>query len=120
MIYIQSVTDLITNSSSETFLMDVNEGLAEMLRTFPYIGKWCAYLKTEEDVKEYVCDDLGCEWAIQNLANSLLWSFDDMWNVLRDKFLELYLNKVYLKVDRDEDYDIIQYIFGGNGIKLIH
>lgn len=49
---VSSISDVITNSSTEVFLVKNDEALNEFVKTLKYITPWTTF-NTEEDIKEH-------------------------------------------------------------------
>ena len=85
---IQSQSDIITNSSTEVFILNNENGAIEELMNelLPYCKHWVDVFNTEEDVKEYLLknfNDYYCE-ELHDLSEVVdfnpLVSLNDSWN----------------------------------------
>lgn len=74
-IRIQSVSDIITNSSSEVFLLENDWVIEEFIKKFPNLKHIVKYLGTEEDIIDYLCND----WTGDDIENiSLKYGLHDI------------------------------------------
>lgn len=85
---IQSQSDIITNSSTEVFILNNENGAIEELMNelLPYCKHWVDVFNTEEDIKEYLLknfNDYYCE-ELHDLSEVVdfnpLASLSDSWN----------------------------------------
>ena len=84
---IQSQSDIITNSSTEVFILNNENGAIEELMNelLPSCKHWVDVFKTEEDVKEYLlenfndyyCEELGLYATDLDLAKEFVQERDD-------------------------------------------
>lgn len=138
---IQSISDIITNSSSEVFVINANnDSIIELINALNDTDKsFCRYLKTTEDVKEFLIELIECntlsdlsEYLSTNLLYTLFYDYSikdlkklgiDINKVL-DTFMPAYeklLGKLIIEVDDYwETSDFIQDIIGmSKQLKLI-
>ena len=93
---IQSQSDIITNSSTEVFLLSNENGaLEELIKTFlPRCNHWVKVFNTEEDVKKFLIEHFNpYDEDISSLSECLefnpLLTINDSWNfdpVLMEKY----------------------------------
>lgn len=93
---IQSQSDIITNSSTEVFLLSNENGAVEELITafLPNCHRWVTVFRTEEDVKNYLVEHFNSyDEEISSLSECLefnpLLTINDSWNfdpVLMEKY----------------------------------
>lgn len=118
LIEIQSVSDIITNSSSEVFLTDSKPTIEFLDKAGIYYRKF----DTEEDIKNYIfsesyylyrLDDvldynpLSDDWAIEALLKRR--TKEEIWEFYKPWYMEL-LGKVFVNVDRDYYYSKLEKI----------
>lgn len=84
---IQSQSDIITNSSTEVFLLSNENGaVEELIKTFlPNCHNWVVVFHTEEDVKKYLLEHFNpYDEEISSLSECLefnpLLAINDSWN----------------------------------------
>lgn len=115
MLNIQSISDIITNSSSEVFITD-NKSTIELLDR-----AGIEYIKfdTEEDIKNYILSDYNSylfndildynpyseEWEIEELLK--YHTKEEIWEFYKPCYQEL-LGKVFVNVDRDYYYNQLE------------
>lgn len=112
LIEIQSVSDIITNSSSEVFLTDSKPTIELLDRA----GIEYVKFDTEEDIKNYIfsesyylyaLDDIldynpySTEWEIEELLK--YHTKEEIWEFYKPCYQEL-LGKAFVNVDRDYYY----------------
>lgn len=113
LVNIQSISDLITNSSSEVFVTDS----LSKIELLDKAGIEYIRFNTEEDIKNYILSnyDDGVNdldevidynpyseyWAIQELLN--YHTKEEIWEFYKPCYIEL-LGKVFVNVDRDYYY----------------
>lgn len=93
---IQSQSDIITNSSTEVFLLSNENGAVEELITafLPNYHHWVTVFRTEEDVKKFLVEHFNSyDEEINSLSECLefnpLLTINDAWNfdpVLMEKY----------------------------------
>lgn len=114
-----SISDVITNSSSEVFLFKANESLKELEKAFPDVD--FEYLRTEEEVKDFVFSLLKYDeydrltskilptvpdWFIYDLPRYLETfqiSDDTAWELIKFPYLSL-IGKVIVDVHNTNPY----------------
>lgn len=114
LISIQSVSDIITNSSSEVFLLKDSE---EVIKVLDYLGIYYVCFKTWDDIRKeveqnnYVVDDvmkLSNPYAHCLLIEDLeqFHTKDEIWEFFKPMYKEL-LGSVYICVDNNYLYNIV-------------
>lgn len=102
---IKSITDVITNSSTEVFLLHNDEKTQEVLNKLRYVD--IITFKTEKDVKDFIQANLYdlpnrqyfpssivkvdplSEWSFVDMINEIGKSFDEMWEFVKSCYLPL-------------------------------
>jgi len=95
LINIQSVSDIITNSSTEVFILNnENDAVEELIKELlPGRADWVRIFQTEEDVKKYLFDNYGSySEELNDLSEILdfnpLVALNDAWNFDPEKMTQ--------------------------------
>ena len=118
---IQSISDLITNSSSEVFLFETNDALRSFFKENKFFGGIATTFDTIEDVKKFVMEqsyevevlDLlsvvkytGCDWGCLYDSIKDYKTPDEIFDFFKFKFEDL-VGKTIVQIDNNYSDELV-------------
>jgi len=118
---IQSVSDLITNSSSEVFLFETSDSLKDFFKERKFFGGTATTFDTIEDVKKFVTNQYynsealeltsavkwtGCDWECLYSSLKEYKTPDEIFDFFKFKFEDL-VGKTIVQIDNNYSDELV-------------